>query len=127
MEEKYGGKIINGNKNDDMAEYLACTDFLITDASSSMFDFALTGRPCALYFPDLKNYQGKERGFYIPIESLPFPCAETFLNFIEVVKDFDKVQYSQKIAKMMEEFGYVEDENSAKKVAEFVLSEALRK
>ena len=56
FEEKYPGKIINGNLHDDMAEYLAATDVLITDASSCMFDFALTGKPCFLLFPDVDRY-----------------------------------------------------------------------
>ena len=40
LNKKYPGKIINGNILPDMADYLSCTDVLITDASSCMFDFA---------------------------------------------------------------------------------------
>ena len=41
--------IINGNRFPDMAEYLAVSDALLTDYSSSMFDYMLTKRPTFLY------------------------------------------------------------------------------
>ncbi len=53
----------------DMQELLCCADVLITDYSSSIWDYALTGRPCFLYVPDLHKYADIERGLYMPIET----------------------------------------------------------
>ena len=61
LKKKYGEHIKNGNIGDDMSEYLACTDILLTDVSSCMFDFALTRKPCFIYFPDLEYYSSRER------------------------------------------------------------------
>ena len=123
LQREYPNQIINGNLNDDMAEYLACTDVLLTDASSSMFDFMLTKKPCFLFFPDLKRYRNIERGFYTPIESLPFSTAETFGKLIENIKGFDEKSYTENVEKLICEFGYVDDANSSERIAKYILNE----
>lgn len=50
-------------------QLLAVTDLLITDYSSTLFDYLLFDRPFVLFSPDLEEYR-KERGFYIEYESL---------------------------------------------------------
>ena len=127
LQKEYPGQIINGNEHDDMAEYLACTDVLITDASSSMFDFMLTKRPCFLFFPDLEYYQNEERGFYKPIEELPFPVSVDFDGLIENIKKFDEETYIKGVENLIEEFGYVDDANSSERVARYILDEMKKK
>lgn len=43
---------------------MLASDLLITDYSSAIFDWALTGRPALLHLPDLETYRERERGFY---------------------------------------------------------------
>lgn len=74
--------IIDATDYADMQDLLCAADFLITDYSSSIWDYSLLGKPCMLFTPDLKKYQG-ERGFYTPIESWPY-------NFFESNEDFIK-------------------------------------
>lgn len=119
--ERYGDRIINGNAHDDMAEYLSCTDVLLTDASSAMFDFSLTKRPCFLFFPDLENYEGKERGFYMPVESLAYPVSRSFEGLLENISAFNQGEYITKVEKQNEEMGFADDENSSKRVVEYIL------
>lgn len=52
----------------DMQELLYITDVLVTDYSSSMFDFMNLKRPIIMYVPDRDTYS---RGFYFDIDSLP--------------------------------------------------------
>ncbi|MBR5242175.1 MAG: CDP-glycerol glycerophosphotransferase family protein [Clostridia bacterium] len=121
LSEKYPGKIINGNLHDDMAEYLAATDVLITDASSCMFDFALTGRPTFLLFPDIDYYQSTERGFYLDPASLPFPLSKSARDMISDILEFNNEDYKTKTDAMLSELGYVDDKNSSERVARFIL------
>lgn len=121
LNKKYPGKIINGNLNDDMAEYLAVTDVLLTDASSSMFDFALTKRPCFLFFPDLVHYKNSERGFYLDVNGLPFPCSEDFDGLCNNISNFDSTLYENKVNDMLSSFGYVDDEGSSERIAQYIL------
>lgn len=119
--DRYDGQIIRGNLGDDMAEYLAVSDILLTDASSSMFDFAVTNRPCVLYFPDWKEYGSKERGFYIPIEELPFPLAANFDDLQNVLSNWKDNEYQAKIKNMKEYLGYADDGNAAKRNVEYII------
>lgn len=121
LEQKYPGKFINGNQLQDMADYLACSDVLLTDASSCMFDFSLTKKPCFLYFPDLERYENSERGFYIPIRSLPFPIAITQDQLIDHIKNFDPVSYETALLKMKQEFLFVDDGHASEKIVQYII------
>ena len=50
--------------SDDMNDVLAATDVLITDYSSSIFEWALLRRPLILLVPDLAEYE-REPGLYV--------------------------------------------------------------
>lgn len=113
--------IFNGNIGDDMAEYLACTDILITDYSSSMFDFALTGKPCFLFAPDREHYEKKERGFYLDYDSLPFPISYTNEELIKNIQEFDDVAYRERVSRFLEEIGNVEDGKASERIAECIV------
>jgi teichoic acid ribitol-phosphate primase len=49
---------------EDMNDLLAATDVLVTDYSSSIFEFALLRRPLVLFVPDLAEYE-REPGMYV--------------------------------------------------------------
>ncbi len=122
LEQQYPGRIINGNRHDDMAQYLLCTDVLLTDASSSMFDFSLTKKPCFLFFPDLEYYGSEERGFYGNVEDLPYPCAVDFKGLLDAIRHFDSAQYAQKTDRLLNDYGFVDDCQSSERVANFILA-----
>lgn len=63
-------------KGYDTYEILNACDVLITDYSSVMYDFAVTGRRILLFAYDLKQYQ-EHRGMYEDISSYPFPVVHT--------------------------------------------------
>ena len=60
----------------DTYEVLNACDVLITDYSSVMYDFAVTGRRILLFAYDLEYYQGS-RGMYEDISDYPFPLVRT--------------------------------------------------
>ena len=57
-------------------DFLAACDLLVTDYSSVMFDFAVTGRPIVLFAYDEEVYM-TEKGTYFPYRTLPFPICES--------------------------------------------------
>lgn len=123
LHEKYAGRLINGNLHDDMAEYLVCSDILITDSSASMLDFMLSGRPCFRYFPDYYHYRDEERGFYIPEEKMPFPLALTFDELIEKMQSFDAGKYVSGVEELCEKLGYAEDGRASERIGQYILTE----
>lgn len=67
-------RAIDATDWEDMAELLLISDALISDYSSSVGDFALTGRPIFLFQPDYAEFS-EERTFYFDIDASPFIVA----------------------------------------------------
>lgn len=96
----------------DMQELLCAADVLITDYSSSIWDFSFTHKPCFLYTPDLAKYESKT-GFNVPIRTWPFPLAETNQELIENIRNFDSEEYIDKVNKHHKELGSYETGHAA--------------
>ena len=113
--------LVDGNIGEDMAEYLMCADALLTDYSSSMFDYALTGKPCFLYAPDREYYEKVERGFFFNFDSLPFPIAYTNEELIQKIIGFDSDCYERNAQLFLERIGNIEDGHASERVVEDIL------
>lgn len=92
--------VYDGTKYHDMQELLSASDMLITDYSSSMFDFSMMGKPCLLYAIDVAQY---DRGYYFDIHNLPYPLAESEDELLEILEGFDNAAYSAKLKEFMED------------------------
>ncbi|GLZ12235.1 hypothetical protein Acsp04_24700 [Actinomadura sp. NBRC 104425] len=76
----------------EMQELLLITDVLVTDYSSVMFDFAITGRPMLFFTYDLESYRDELRGFYFDFEAdAPGPLLRTGEEVIAALRDLDRV------------------------------------
>jgi CDP-glycerol glycerophosphotransferase len=53
----------------DITELYLVSDVLVTDYSSAMFDYAVTGRPILFFVYDLAEYRDSLRGFYFDFET----------------------------------------------------------
>ena len=95
-EEETYSSYINVSAYPDMQDLLAAADMLITDYSSAMWDFALTGKPCLLYVPDLGEYLS-QRGFYTEPETWPGILCESVSALSQAVRSFDPEQYQRKL------------------------------
>ena len=119
--EENSAEIINGNIGEDMAEYLFCADVLLTDYSSSFFDYALTGKPCFLFTPDLDDFLSS-RGVYLDIEQLPFSKARTIEELIRCVETFDFDAYREDLQSFLKMLGNVEDGHATERVVQDIVS-----
>jgi CDP-glycerol glycerophosphotransferase len=62
----------------DVRDLYLAADVLVTDYSSVMFDFAITGKPIVLYAYDLQRFREEIRGFYFDLEeAAPGPIVRT--------------------------------------------------
>lgn len=111
---------IDASKYPDMQELLYASDILITDYSSSMWDFALTGKPCFLYATDLSYYDLK-RGFYTDIHTWPYPLAEDTDELLYNIRTFDSKHYSQKIGEHLSILGNYETGKATSSVVKYLL------
>ena len=115
-----GDTIVDATSYPDMQELLQAADLLITDYSSSMFDYALSGRPVLRFAADIREYQA-ERGFYFPLESLPFPLAESSDSLCRLVERFDADAQQQAWDAFREENGFCEDGKASQRCADWIL------
>ena len=125
LSEKSQGMVINGNLLDEMSDYLYIADALISDVSSCMYDYAITRKPCFIFFPDYVHYKEEERGFYQEIKELPFPFSDTFEGLLGNINDFVGENYKIKIGELEEQLGYIRNSNSAESVTDFIISHGL--
>jgi CDP-glycerol glycerophosphotransferase len=87
-------------KYPDMTDLLLVADVLVTDYSSSMFDFVATGRPVLLFGYDLERYAAK-RGLYLDLQAeAPGPVLRTGDEVIEALTGIDAVaaEYAERYA-----------------------------
>ena len=104
----------------DIQELLAAADVVISDYSSCIFDFALSGRPAFIYAPDRAKYE-TDRGFYYPLSATPFPVAESAAALVQAVDAFDESAYAQKLAAFFAEKGSAERGDAAARTADLIL------
>jgi CDP-glycerol glycerophosphotransferase len=114
--------IIDVSQYPDMQELLCVVDVLLTDYSSSIWDFSFTGKPCFLYTPDLCEYKS-ERDFYTPIESWPFPIAETGEQLFANIITFDEIDYKQKVKQHHMDLGSYEHGNASENFVKAVIGD----
>ena len=111
--------IISADLYPDIQELLAASQIVITDYSSCIFDFLLTGRPGFLFAPDLEAYD-QERGFYYPLTETPFPLAQSNEELLELVKRFDRKEYKKRVQRFLEGKGSKENGTAAEQVGALI-------
>ena len=80
----------DGTYYNDMQELLVSSNVLITDYSSSMFDYAYMKKIVFLYATDYKNY---DRNTYFKLDSLPFPFSDKESELIKNIEDYNQNDY----------------------------------
>lgn len=110
--------VIDVTKYHDMQELLCMSDMLITDYSSSMFDFTMQLRPCLLYAADIEEY---DRGYYYKFAELPYPLARNNDELESILSSFDNEQYKADLQAFFSDVvGLCEDGNASRALAEWM-------
>jgi CDP-glycerol glycerophosphotransferase len=107
-----------------VAELYLAADVLVTDYSSSMFDFSVTGKPMIFLAPDFDDYVAK-RGFYFDFEQFaPGPILRdtSFLRKSLESIDSQKGEYAQRYLAWQMKFNKLEDGLASKRVVDATLS-----
>lgn len=104
---------INASDYPDMQELLYATDLLVTDYSSSMFDFMYMNKPVIMYIPDFKEY---DRGFYFKIEDLPFMIIAENKYLKKTISQYEVTKYKNGINQFLKKIGSVENGEASKNI-----------
>ena len=105
----------------DMQELLCAADILITDYSSSIWDYALLGRPCLLYVPDLEEYEKVEHGFCTPIETWPGVVCKNMDALCEAAASIDPAEHKARAEAHLRALGSYENGSACRQVADMIL------
>jgi CDP-glycerol glycerophosphotransferase len=111
----------------EISELYLAADVLVTDYSSVMFDYALTGKPMLFFAYDLADYRDKLRGFYFDFEPVaPGPLLETTDEVIAALRALDNVraEYAPRYAAFRQRFGHLEDGRATDRVLARLLTVA---
>ena len=98
-------------------DFLAACDVLVSDYSSVMFDYAVTGRPIVLFAYDENEYM-TDKGTYFPYRDLPFPIVD---NAPELVRAIDEPACSHAYADFQKRYCSHHSGHAARDVLALVL------
>ena len=102
---------------DDMQELLCASDLLITDFSSSMFDFVIMRKICFLFALDYKEYISEERGTYFDVKAdMPFPFATSNDELVSLIDKLNLDDYNRRLESFFYKLGANESGDASKKL-----------
>src|SRR5690606_20291578 len=112
----HGPRVIDVTGYADMSRLMLAADALVTDYSSVMFDFTITGKPLYFLVPDLEHYRGALRGFYFDLaERAPGPIVRSQDELVAAF-DRDPADYADKYAEWRRVFNARDDGHAAERV-----------
>jgi CDP-glycerol glycerophosphotransferase len=106
----------------DVTELYLAADVLLTDYSSVMFDFTVTGKPILFLAPDLSLYE-EQRGFYFDYRAtVPGPVLKTTEEVLSALDALDEItkKYQSKYKSWQERFNPLEDGHATQRVIDIV-------
>ena len=119
---KVAGNAIDVTTYPDVTDLYIAADVLVTDFSSVMFDYTVTGKPIMFLAPDLERYRA-ERGFYFDFEAeAPGPILNSDTEVLSSLLKLDAIanQYLDKYRAWQKKFNDLEDGKASKRVVERV-------
>lgn len=120
------GGVIDVTSYPDISDLFVVADALITDYSSVMFDFSVTGKPMYFFTPDLDRYRQVLRGFYFDLLPVaPGPVVHDAATLVTLVQNPDAVQreYAARYAAWRERFNPRDDGRAAERVVARLIRE----
>lgn len=121
-----GPRVIDVTAFPDTAQLLLVADALITDYSSVMFDFSVTGKPMYFFVPDLEHYRGELRGFYFDLAAhAPGPVVRTEDELVAALRHGDPADHAAAYAQWRARFNARDDGHAADRVVSRILDQRL--
>ncbi len=125
---KYGRfkhpNIIDVSQYQDLNDLFIISDCLLTDYSSTMFDYTILNRPIIKYAYDLAEYSEELRGFYLDYHNdIPATSIENERELGELLDNFEQYQefWLKEINDFNQRFNYLADGKATKRLVEQTL------
>jgi CDP-glycerol glycerophosphotransferase (TagB/SpsB family) len=119
LEFPEGGPVRDVSAYPDIRYLYLAADLLVTDYSSTMFDFAVTGRPIINFTYDLDYFQNELRGFYFDLaEAAPGPLLSTSDEVLAAIAELGRQPWvpTDRYTRFQETFCSLEDGHATDRV-----------
>ena len=116
--------VLDVTSHPNVTELFMAADAMITDYSSVMFDFSVTGRPMIFFVPDMDDYRHSLRRVYFDlVEVAPGPVLASQADVLEAVRSLDLsgTGYAERYRAWQERFNPHDDGHSASRVIDRLL------
>ncbi len=117
---EYPEGVINASSYPDIQELVACTDVGITDYSSWICDYLLTYRPGFLFATDMSEYEKKDRDFFYPLDTMPFPLALRNEQLIQNILNFDNEKFLKECGVFLDDKGCMDDGHASERIVDAI-------
>jgi CDP-glycerol glycerophosphotransferase len=107
----------------EISDLFLAADVLITDYSSVMFDFAITGKPILFHAHDLADFRDRVRGFYFDLAAdPPGPLLESADQVVNALRDLPGVRtrYEDAYARFSGQYCELADGQATRRVLSHV-------
>jgi len=119
-----GARVIDVTAFPDTAQLLLVADARVTDYSSVMFDFSVTGKPMFFLVPDMEHYRGELRGFYFDLVAhAPGPVVRSQEELVAALSDTDPGAYADRYDEWRKKFNPRDDGHAAQRVVARILDQ----
>lgn len=117
-----GARVRDVTAYPDVQELLLVSDCLITDYSSTIFDFGVMTRPAFIWARDIAEY-ARQRDFTLRFDQLPFSMATNDAELIASIDAFDESEYGRKMSDFYFGYcGFVAGGHASQQVADRIVS-----
>ena len=121
VEPVEGSTVVDVTLHPDVNDLMLAADALVTDYSSVMFDFAVTGKPMYFLVPDLEHYGSRVRGFYFDLaEAAPGPVCLDEDELVAALRDREgyEARWAERYAAFVERFAPHDDGRATARVVD---------
>lgn len=113
--------IADGNRYYEMQDLLYTADILVTDFSSCVWDFILTGRPIIVMENRLREYEKEDRGFFVPYQEWPFLKIETLSELTSVIVQYKDTDFTHAYMAHTKKMGSFETGTSCRQIINTII------
>lgn len=118
---KFSNNVLDGTDYPNIQELALVVDAVISDYSSTVFDFALLNKPAFICALDFEKYE-ESRGFIPEFFDLPFKICKSNDELIKTINNFRYDEYKKELFKFYQKYPVYGEGDSARKTAHWILN-----
>ena len=117
----FGEDVYDASAYGDIMDLMVASDTLVTDYSSTSFEFSLSGKPCWLLFDDYEQYSRSTKIIVDVQREVLFDKCGDLPALVDAIERFDEDLYRENMRKMHAQFGSYEKGEACAYVAQRIV------